>query len=288
VLLKNDSTVPSALDSTSDPVVNDLTAQNPVSTPSVSQSTLTSAPSTMQPTTSRPPSWAPTSVDSVFVDNLADNSTAAPNSSIDLSTDTWNDNATVAETTTTTMNATISPTPPDLMLLALPIRINSGGLVVTSYDNATVWQSDYGLDALLVGQRHTNDVCAAMTSNQTISMGVNQTDLNGEASLYCSERWFDGEGGYEIPVPLGVSYQVTLYFAELVYTQPGQRVFDIAVEGQVVASSFDSVAVTGAAWTATTVSTTISVVADGVLSIRLTPIVGNPNICAVEVTSLSP
>jgi Malectin domain len=248
--------------------------------------------STMQPTSSPPPSWAPTSVDSVYVDNLADNSTAAPDAAgtTVLSTDTYNDNATVVETSTattpTTMNATVAPTPPDLILLALPIRINAGGgPVVTSYDNATVWQSDYGLDGLVVGQSPTNDMCA--TSNQTVSLDhVNRTDVN-EASLYCSERWFDGEGGYEIPVPSGVSYQVTLFFAELYYTQPGQRVFDIAVEDQVLALSFDSVAVAGAAWTATTVTATTPVISDGFLSIRLTPIVGNPNICAVEVISLS-
>jgi hypothetical protein len=120
-----------------------------------------------------------------------------------------------------------------------------------------------------------------------VSLGVNRTDVDWEASLYCSERWFDGEGGYEIPVPSGSSYQVTLHFAELVHTQPGQRVFDIAVEGLGMASSFDSVAVTGAAWAATTVSATTPIISDGFLSIRLTPIVGNPNICAVEVTSLN-
>jgi Malectin domain len=191
-----------------------------------------------------------------------------------------------APTAATTMNATVAPTPPDLILLPLPIRINAGGgPAVTSYDNATVWQSDYGLNGLLVGQSPTSDLCT--TSNQTVSLDhVNRTDVN-EASLYCSERWFDGEGGYEIPVPAGVAYQVTLFFAELYYTQPGQRVFDIAVEDQVIAASFDSVAVAGAAWTATTVSATTPVISDGVLSIRLTPIVGNPNICAVEVTSLS-
>ena len=46
--------------------------------------------------------------------------------------------------------------------------------------------------------------------------------------LYQSERY--GDFSYAIPVATG-DYLVTLKFAEIYWTQPGQRVFNVLLEG---------------------------------------------------------
>lgn len=47
-----------------------------------------------------------------------------------------------------------------------------------------------------------------------------------EPAVYQTERW--GDFSYHVPVPFG-SHRVTLKFAEFMLTQPGQRIFDVAV-----------------------------------------------------------
>jgi hypothetical protein len=66
-----------------------------------------------------------------------------------------------------------------------PILINSGGLDVTTSDNL-VWRSDFSHPECIVGSASALDLCPP--------------NVTGSAALYCSERWFDGPGGYEIPV----------------------------------------------------------------------------------------
>ena len=60
--------------------------------------------------------------------------------------------------------------------------------------------------------------------------------------LYQSERY--GDFSYAIPVENG-DYLVTLKFAEIYWTQPGQRVFDVLLEGVKVIKNLDLVAKVG-------------------------------------------
>jgi hypothetical protein len=60
--------------------------------------------------------------------------------------------------------------------------------------------------------------------------------------LYRSERF--GDFSYAIPVANG-DYLVTLKFAEIYWTQPGKRVFDVLMEGVKVISNLDVVAKVG-------------------------------------------
>jgi hypothetical protein len=60
--------------------------------------------------------------------------------------------------------------------------------------------------------------------------------------LYQSERY--GDFSYGIPVENG-DYLVTLRFAEIYWTQPGQRVFNVLMEGSKVISNLDLVAKVG-------------------------------------------
>jgi Malectin domain len=63
-----------------------------------------------------------------------------------------------------------------------------------------------------------------------------------DAPLYQSERY--GDFSYTIAVANG-DYLVTLKFAEIYWTQPGQRVFNVLLEGVKVISNLDLVAKVG-------------------------------------------
>ncbi|TPG66601.1 FG-GAP-like repeat-containing protein [Hymenobacter nivis] len=88
-----------------------------------------------------------------------------------------------------------------------------------------------------------------------------------DPALYQQERFStNGTLSYALPVANG-PYTVVLHFAELYWTKPGQRVFDINLEGKKVATNYDIVRKVGPL-AATTETFTVAV-ADGVLNIDL-------------------
>ena len=76
------------------------------------------------------------------------------------------------------------------------------------------------------------------------SIGATTATISGTAdgALFQTERW--GDFSYNIPVTNG-NYSVTLKFAELYLTAPGQRVFSVAINGQTVISNLDLYATVG-------------------------------------------
>jgi Malectin domain/Viral BACON domain len=107
-------------------------------------------------------------------------------------------------------------------LTAQTVNINCGGGAMTTSDG-TQWSADMdfnGGDLLYTGYSIAN---------------TNPQDLyllrSGRAGLY-------GDFSYNIPVPNG-SYTVTLHFAEIQYSSPGQRVFNVVINGATVLSNFD-------------------------------------------------
>ncbi len=101
--------------------------------------------------------------------------------------------------------------------------------------------------------------------------------------LYQTERF--GAFGYAIPLPAG-EYFVTLSFAEIFFTAPGQRVFSILLEGLPVVSHLDVFARAGAL-AAHDVTVPISVV-DGVLNLVSIAVVENPKLSAIRITRAPP
>ena len=84
---------------------------------------------------------------------------------------------------------------------------------------------------------------------------------------------------YNIPVVNG-TYTVTLYFAEIYFAGPGQRVFNVSIEGQSVLQNFDIWAVAGQF--AAVQRTFVATVTDGVLNIVATASVDNANFSAIQ------
>jgi hypothetical protein len=62
--------------------------------------------------------------------------------------------------------------------------------------------------------------------------------------VYQTERW--GVFTYTIPnLASNATYKVRLHFAELAFSSPGQRVFNVAINGTTVLTNFDIVAAAG-------------------------------------------
>ena len=97
-------------------------------------------------------------------------------------------------------------------------------------------------------------------------------------SLYKSERY--GDFNYEFPVENG-HYNIKLHFAEIYFSNPGKRVFNVAIEGEIMLENYDIVADAGA-FTAVIKTLNNIEVKDGFLSIAFISDVNNAKISAIQ------
>jgi hypothetical protein len=101
-------------------------------------------------------------------------------------------------------------------------------------------------------------------------------------ALYQSARL--GAGGYRFEVPAVGRYRVRLHFAELVFSEPGKRAFNVTIENVLVVNDLDLVAAVGA--NVATSYTFDTDVLDGRLAVKFVAVVGEPTISAIEVMSV--
>jgi hypothetical protein len=106
---------------------------------------------------------------------------------------------------------------------------------------AVVWTEN------AAGPKYTDGQGLIYRGNTQFSTGYPNTTTAPIAGttddrLYQSERY--GDFSYAIPVANG-DYLVTLKFAEIYWTQPGQRLFNVLMEGVKVISNLDLVATVG-------------------------------------------
>lgn len=99
-----------------------------------------------------------------------------------------------------------------------------------------------------------------------------------DPALYQSHRY--GSFRYDVPVSNG-THTVLLKFAEIYFTQPGQRVFSVSINGQQVLTNFDPVAAGGPGQAVDRLFTIP--VTNGSISIIFTPVVENPMVSAIEI-----
>lgn len=129
-----------------------------------------------------------------------------------------------------------------------PIRISSGGAYTDSLGQ--VWSADYGY---LQGSTYSTSAAITGTSDQR---------------LYQTERWNQPSLTYQFSVPNG-NYTVTLKFAEIYDTAPGQRYMNATLNGTTVFTNLDVWTATGGPNRAYDVSYPVSVT-NGLLTITLT------------------
>ena len=113
------------------------------------------------------------------------------------------------------------------------VAINSGG---TAVSNSGGGDTSFAADEFVSGGG------TAATGNIIATAGVANA---APAAVYQTER--AGTFTYTIPgLTAGAQYTVLLHFAEFYWTAPGQRVFNVAINGNSVLSNFDIVATAGA------------------------------------------
>lgn len=145
-----------------------------------------------------------------------------------------------------------------------PIRINCGGSGYTD-PNGTVWQADNGF----TGGTASNIVAnVAGTQNPQLY----QTGRVGTANSPLS---------YRFAVPNGV-YHLNLFFAETAgFNDPGERVFNVSVEGNVAITNLDIAKEAGAKHSL--VKSVDFTVTDGTAAIDFLPLVQNPKVNGIEI-----
>jgi hypothetical protein len=156
-----------------------------------------------------------------------------------------------------------TPTPPGSGnggFATIRVRAGGGALVDAAGNN---WSADYGF---LGGFAYSDSAPVSNTATP---------------ALYQTQRYNTGVVQYQFAAPNG-SYTVTLKFAETYFTSAGQRVFNIVLNGQQVATNFDILAAAGGPRIAIDESFPVNVT-NGQIVIQLAPVVQNPEINALEI-----
>ena len=141
------------------------------------------------------------------------------------------------------------------------LRVNAGGAAYTGGDGR-VWQADTGFSA---------------GTPASTTAAISGTP---DPPLYQTER-YGNSFNYTLSVPNG-NYNVVLKFAEFFWSSPGQRVFNVAVNGQQVLSNFDILA--NVPKNTALDKTFTTSVTGGTLTIALTTVKDNAKISAIEIT----
>ena len=114
----------------------------------------------------------------------------------------------------------------------------------------------------------------------------NAIDLSGvtepaPASVYQSFRW--GNFTYQFTgLTPGASYKVRLHFAETYFTNPGQRIFSVQINGTPALTDFDIIAAAGAPNKALVREFTLPADASGAISLTVSATVDNAAVSGLE------
>ena len=164
----------------------------------------------------------------------------------------------------------LTPTASELFVA----RINVGSADVYVDPDGALWEADKYFD----GKGSMYSQCP---------MEITGTDAD---ALYCKERYYNiwntpQPYQYIVPVPRQGAYSVKLHFAEIIYTIKGQRVFDVVVNGKVVAAKLDIADRVGPN---TALIIPVTTRASGTsVTIELIPFKENPKISAIEVLEIA-
>jgi hypothetical protein len=140
------------------------------------------------------------------------------------------------------------------------VRVNAGGPAYTD-PAQQVWNADVG-------------ATGGRTFSTTAAIANTATPV-----LYQSER--SGMSAYRFTVPNG-TYSVTLKFAEIWFTLPGQRVFNVSINGTRVLTNFDIVSQAGGPKIAVDKQFTVPVTT-GQISIDFQGVADEPKISAIQI-----
>jgi hypothetical protein len=154
-----------------------------------------------------------------------------------------------------------NPTPPTAPVTP-PFRVSSGATTAYTDPAGNVWAEDQLFSG---GNVYTTSHSISGTQAQQV---------------YQSERWSDFQ--YSIPIANG-TYTVNLDFSENYVTGPGQRQFDVSINGAQVLTNFDIYAAAGGMYTAIT-KTFTAIVTTAVINITFSQgSIENPKVDGIEI-----
>ena len=119
------------------------------------------------------------------------------------------------------------------------------------------------------------------SSSSTVKQNVLSTF---DDVLFQTQR-YGNDLQYAIPVPPG-HYTVTLYLAEMSYSKPRSRIFDVIMEGVIIEDDLDMVALAGRRRMAIVIRQDVAV-SDGLLNIEFQPVRGTPTVAGIKVDTSS-
>jgi hypothetical protein len=127
-------------------------------------------------------------------------------------------------------------------------RVNTGGQFAASLDNSSVqWVGDDSnvpcpfVDTIASGNK-TYGVYDTIFLSSSVPPSTPYQIFKTERDL---ARWDLKELTYNFPIPAGKTVQVRLYFSEIYFDSPGQRIFDIYINDQLMQKDYDIFAESG-------------------------------------------
>ncbi len=160
-----------------------------------------------------------------------------------------------------------SPTPGTIGGL---VKLNAGGPAVGSFQG----DADYDL---------------GMVSGTSSNIDTSGVTNPAPMAVYQTERWFGCTMTYTIPgLTAGANYTVRLHFAETFFTATGQRVFNVAINGNQVLTDFDIFQAAGSANKAVVKEFVTTANASGKIAIAfLQGKANNPKVNGIEILQAS-
>ena len=162
-------------------------------------------------------------------------------------------------------------------------RVNAGGGVLLSADDGPNWSA--GNPGSFVNTGNNATWGAVPTIDSTVP---NSDDDRAPRALFDSERWDSGSAPemlWSFPVETGTNVAVRLYLANrcTCTDQPGERVFDVSIDGNTVLPSLDLAATYGHD---VGHMESFTVTSDGSVDIEFGHVVENPLVNGIEIIDL--
>jgi hypothetical protein len=120
------------------------------------------------------------------------------------------------------------------------------------------------------------------------SVGASNADISNIANpeIYQLQRWMSGNLNYDFTLPNG-NYMVILKFAETYFNSPGQRVFNVVLNGTTAVPNFDIFKAAGGANLAYDLQVPVTI-SNGSLNLQLQQIIQNPSLAAIDIEAILP
>ncbi|WP_259275696.1 malectin [Micromonospora chalcea] len=165
-------------------------------------------------------------------------------------------------------------------------RVNAGGPAIPATDGGPDWAADS--EASPSPYHNTGNSVTTYPTNAAFDATV---PASTPATLFNSERWDEATAPdmqWDIPVAAGTRIDVRIYMANRWSgtSKPGNRKFDVSVDGVLKLNDFDPVVAAGGTDRGTMQS--ISLVSDGVVDIDFARVVQNPLVHGIEIVKTAP